>query len=104
MKSSSTGDGLPKRSIVMWGGDQNDIPEGWGLCDGRVYHGVTTPDLRGRFVLGYNPDVVIPYDSSGNRAPINSVGNISGELNHSLNIEEIRSKTMASLELAGGVL
>ncbi len=89
MKSSSTGDGLPKRSIVMWGGDQNDIPAGWALCDGSIFHGVTTPDLRGRFVLGYNPNVSIPTDSSGSRAPINLIGNVSGELNHELKIGEI---------------
>jgi len=51
---SSSGDTLPKRSIIMWGGNQTNIPKGWRLCDGGLLNGVTTPDLRGRFVLGYN--------------------------------------------------
>ncbi len=77
----------------MWGGDQNDIPAGWALCDGSIFHGVTTPDLRGRFVLGYNPNVSIATDSSGSRAPVNSIGNVSGELNHELKIGEIPAHT-----------
>jgi microcystin-dependent protein len=51
---SSSNDTLPKRSIIMWGGDQTNIPRGWRLCDGGTLNGVTTPDLRGRFVLSYN--------------------------------------------------
>jgi hypothetical protein len=26
------------------------IPKGYVLCDGGTYDGVTTPDLRGRFI------------------------------------------------------
>ncbi len=37
--------------ITMWSGDITKIPPGWALCDGTN----GTPDLRGRFVLGYNP-------------------------------------------------
>jgi microcystin-dependent protein len=51
---SSSNDVLPKRSIIMWGGNQSNIPQGWRLCDGGDLNGVTTPDLRGRFVLPYN--------------------------------------------------
>ena len=91
MKSSSTGDGLPKRSIVMWGGNQSDIPAGWGLCDGSDHYGISTPDLRGRFVLGYNADVSVASNSTGNRAPINSINNYGGELNHQLTISEMPS-------------
>lgn len=32
----------------MWSGAEDDIPEGWTLCNGEN----GTPDLRGRFVLG----------------------------------------------------
>ena len=42
----------PKGAIVMWSGRINDIPEGWELCDGKN----NTPDLRGRFIVGYNPN------------------------------------------------
>lgn len=40
----------PVGSILMWTGATP--PRGWVLCDGSVVAGVTTPDLRGRFVLG----------------------------------------------------
>lgn len=49
----------PKGIIAMWGGQIGAIPEGWRLCDGNngvQVNGVTIPDLRGRFVVGYNSD------------------------------------------------
>jgi hypothetical protein len=49
-----------KGMIVMWSGDVTKIPTGWALCDGTN----GTPDLRGRFVLGYNPTQ--QTDASGN--------------------------------------
>lgn len=45
---------LPKRSIIMWGGEPQQIPWGWALCDGTTVNGVITPDLRNRFIIGAN--------------------------------------------------
>ncbi len=42
---------VPKGTIVSWYGDITNIPKTWVLCDGTH----NTPDLRGRFILGYNP-------------------------------------------------
>jgi len=97
VKSSSSNDALPKKSIVMWGGNQNDIPFGWALCDGQTYNNILTPDLRGRFVLGYNNDVagVNGASTNGGQTTIgtnarvdytlcNTVGNIGGEVLHTL--------------------
>ncbi len=42
-----------KGMITMWSGDINNIPKGWALCDGQIINGLQTPDLRGRFILGY---------------------------------------------------
>ena len=39
---------IPIRGIIMWSGQIAEIPDGWALCDG----GQSTPDLRGRFVMG----------------------------------------------------
>lgn len=47
----------------MWSGSEASIPAGWALCNGQASNGRTTPDLRGRFVIG----------SSGSR-PVGSVG------------------------------
>ena len=35
---------FPKGIIVMWSGSTENVPEGWGLCNGEN----NTPDLRGR--------------------------------------------------------
>ncbi len=43
---------LPKRSIIMWGGQPNQIPWGWALCDGQTVNSVVTPDLRNKFIIG----------------------------------------------------
>lgn len=42
-----------------------DIPTGWSLCDGTN----GTPDLRGRFIVGYHPD----------DADYNAIGKVGGE-------------------------
>ena len=39
---------IPVGGIIMWSGQIASIPDGWALCDGTQ----TTPDLRGRFVMG----------------------------------------------------
>lgn len=54
-------DPIPPGMISMWSGDGTVLPTGWALCDGTN----GTPDLRGRFVVGYhagNPS----YDQPGN--------------------------------------
>lgn len=45
-------DNLPKGSVIMWYREENNIPQGWQLCDGGDYGGFSTPDLRDRFVVG----------------------------------------------------
>ena len=40
---------IPPGIIVMWSG--TTPPTGWVICDGQN----GTPDLRGRFIVGYNP-------------------------------------------------
>ncbi len=42
---------VPIGGIIMWSG--TNPPAGFAICDGRVENGWKTPDLRGRFVVGY---------------------------------------------------
>ena len=43
-----TGGGtVPPGGIIMWSGSQDDVPNGWQLCNGEG----RTPDLRGRFIM-----------------------------------------------------
>jgi microcystin-dependent protein len=52
---------VPQGGIIMWSG--STPPTGWALCNGSN----GTPDLRGRFVVGYNP-LVADYDQPGNKS------------------------------------
>jgi len=43
---------IPIGGIIMWSGTTGtSLPSNWKLCDGSTYGSITTPDLRGRFVL-----------------------------------------------------
>jgi len=46
---------VPQGVVNMWAGSPTAIPDGWALCNGQTVNGYTTPDLRSRFVVGYNP-------------------------------------------------
>ena len=63
---------LPRGAIIMWSG--NTPPDGWALCDGGSYPkedvsgNVTVPNLKGRFIVGYDPS----------NADYNAIGNLGG--------------------------
>ena len=43
---------IPVGGIIMWSGTTGTtLPSNWKLCDGSTHGSITTPDLRGRFVL-----------------------------------------------------
>ncbi|AXT59696.1 hypothetical protein D1816_04765 [Aquimarina sp. AD10] len=70
--------GFEKGMIMMWSG--TTPPAGWELCNSsRVINGVTVPDLRGRFVVGYNP-------SDGD---YNSIGDVGGAKNVTLTVNQM---------------
>lgn len=43
---------IPRGFIGMWSGSIDNIPAGWGLCNGAIQQGLQTPDLRDRFIMG----------------------------------------------------
>jgi microcystin-dependent protein len=67
---------LPMGSIIMWSG--TTPPAGWALCDGSVQTredgggSITVPDLRGRFIVGYN-SLNVDYDVIGDNGGAASV-------------------------------
>ena len=69
-------DAFPSGGIIMWSGAANAIPSGWVLCNGSN----STPDLRGRFVVGYS-DTDNDYD----------VGDTGGVKNQSLSVSQMPS-------------
>ncbi len=66
---------VPIGTIVMWSG--GTVPDGWALCNGQTVNGVTTPDLRNRFIVGAGDEY--------------SIGNAGGEKTHKLTISEMPS-------------
>jgi hypothetical protein len=62
---------IPKGIIVMWSG--STAPGGWHLCNGSN----DTPDLRGRFIVGYDPDHVEPSTLPDNNEPYTNPGDLS---------------------------
>lgn len=44
--------GVPLGAILMWSGNETDIPDGFALCDGRVSRGRQTPNLVSSFIRG----------------------------------------------------
>lgn len=87
---------IPKGGIIMWSGDPNNLPDGWALCDGSKVGDVQTPDLRGRFIVGYNettdPNSTDPNYGGNNNAVSSEysvVGNNGGTGTHTLVKEEL---------------
>ena len=82
-QTTTTSSVIPSGVIVAWSGAISDLPSGWILCNGSN----GTPNLQGRFILGYNPTA---YTDSNNQ-PLTSrtVGTIGGKEQHTLAIAEM---------------
>jgi hypothetical protein len=59
--TAALNDTIPIGIVVMWAGLTTAIPTGWALCDGTG----GTPDLRGRFVLGYKSGTYAQFSTGG---------------------------------------
>ena len=84
-----TDDTTPKGVILMWSGDINKIPSGYGICDGRTINGIQTPNLSGRFIkmIGAN-DSVGPVDNQDLESDGKSIKIKESNLpNHTHNIQ-----------------
>ena len=81
----------PVGCIILWSGAPGNSPEGWALCNGQTVNGQKTPDLSGRFVVGYDE----------NDRDYNAVGKTGGEKKHQLTIAEMPSHSH-SITMWGG--
>lgn len=70
---------VPVGAILMWSGAADKLPAGWALCNGQEAGDVQTPDLRSRFIVGYDAD----------NPEYKVVGNAGGEDKYTLQANEI---------------
>lgn len=73
---------MPSGAIILWSGAASAIPSGFVLCNGSN----STPDLRGRFIIGAHGD----SDSDANTY---DVGDTGGSATHTLTTAEMPSHT-----------
>ena len=83
---------IPVGGIIMWSG--TTPPDGWALCTGQTSNGKATPNLQGKFIVGYQ----------SNDADYNSIGKTGGEKKHALTIDEMpsHSHTIANITRTSG--
>jgi len=85
---------MPKGGIIMWSGTIVSIPTGYVLCDGsnNVSYGGVVPDLRGRFIVGYDERTLnIPVNVTDTTINYGAIKNTGGKPSVTLAISEIPS-------------
>jgi microcystin-dependent protein len=106
--NATNGNGvIPIGGIIMWSG--TSVPSGWALCNGGTSNGYTTPDLRGRFIVGYGANgtglpnsVWDGYTNPGNFSQKGTnIGQIGGEMRHTLSVSEMPAHNHTALYTQG---
>ncbi|MBR6021067.1 MAG: hypothetical protein IK066_01460 [Kiritimatiellae bacterium] len=70
---------IPVGGIIMWSGSVDAIPSGWALCNGQTNNNIVTPDLSGKFVVGYDSE----------NADYKKVGNTGGAETVALTVDQL---------------
>jgi hypothetical protein len=86
--TTSVSAAVPSGVIIMWSGATSAIPSGYVLCNGSN----STPDLRGRFVIGAQGDSGNTYD----------VGDTGGSATHTLTTAEMPSHNHSATSTDSG--
>lgn len=76
---SMEGSSIPRGLIAMWNGTQ--VPNGWALCNGQIVEDLQTPDLSGKFIVGWQ----------SSNEDYNLIGNTGGQEKVTLATQEIPS-------------
>ena len=87
---------MPTGAIIMWSGSVESLPTGFALCDGSTVNGVVTPNLRGRFIVGYDATKVnTPANSTDLIENYGKVKNTGGRNSVTLTTTQMPSHTHA---------
>ena len=82
---------VPVGGIILW--TKAELPDTthWAICNGQTVYGVTTPDLRGRFVVGANNGATGMSGASTSTTynPDSATNRTGGEERHTLTISEM---------------
>ena len=70
--------------IMMWAGNENQIPTGWQLCNGsgNTSNGISVPDLRNRFIVGSGST----YDTGDTGGATSRTTSSAGNHSHSVTV------------------
>lgn len=100
---------LPFGSIIMWYGDETNVPYGWAICDGNPHpfngQDYMVPDLRDKFIVAAGQT---NYNINGNVAGTSILGNnfvngststggtsVSGLVEHSHTLSQVNNPTIS---------
>ena len=82
---------VPVGGIILW--TKAELPDTthWAICNGQTVYGVTTPDLRGRFVVGANNGTTGMSGASTSTTynPDSATNRTGGEERHTLTTSEM---------------
>jgi microcystin-dependent protein len=79
--TSQLASAFPSGGIIMWSGQEADIPSGWVLCNGAN----STPDLRNRFVVGAGTGSSYSVNDTGGSNDATLVSHSHGSGNYGTN-------------------
>jgi microcystin-dependent protein len=84
---------MPKGAIIMWSGSTTSLPAGFALCNGQNVTGYgTVPDLRGRFVVGFDVEKSnTPANNTTTGENYGKVGNKGGLREVALSVAQMPS-------------
>lgn len=89
---------IPLGGIIMWSG--TNIPDGWALCDGTTSNGYTTPDLRGRFIVGAGQSTT--SHTRERTLPDYKIGDKGGINKYVMSVEEMPSHNHGMFDKSDG--
>ena len=79
---------VPVGSILMWYGTLGSIPSNWKLCDGStdVSTGISTPDLRDRFIVGAGNNYAVDASGGSNSNNVTTISVDNDAFNSTTNV------------------